>query len=457
MGSGRIVPRAKGHLSSSAVVLIVATRRWHFPSRLALALQELGVTVDIICPARHSALVTTAVKRRWRYHSLWPLRSIRRAIRSSSPDLIIPCDDSAALHLHQICALTRNDALRSLITKSIGPLESFSTTASRFALQGLAHEVGVQVPRSFQIDSLESLDEAISQTGLPAFLKSEGSSGGTGVKMVRTLAEARHALSQLSAPPGLVRAIKRTTINSDRSMMLAATRRLRPQISLQQHIDGSEANCTIFAWKGAILSRNVFQVVRASRERGPSTVLRRIDHAMIEEAVAKIAARLELSGIFGFDFMLSAKTGEAYLIELNPRATPVSHLALGPGRDVPAAILAILEDREVTPRPLVTKRREIALFPGEWQRDQDSPFLTSAYHDVPTQSSELVRLCMQQTPAWHDWFTYSAARRMMPWLKSGHTINECEPEPPLVSDAWHDTCEEEVVGGNPSRKVAAHR
>ena len=71
---------------------------------------------------------------------------------------------------------------------------------------------------------------------------------------------------------------------------------------------------------------------------GHATVVRLIDNAEMSAAAEKIARRLNFSGMHGFDFMLEAHTGNAYLIEINPRSTQVGHLTLGLGRDIPAAL-----------------------------------------------------------------------------------------------------------------------
>ena len=103
--------------------------------------------------------------------------------------------------------------------------------------------------------------------------------------------------------------------------------------------------------------------------------------------------------------MLEAHTGNAHLIEINPRSTQVGHLALGAGRDLPAALVAAV----------IGKRHSaccsegdgeaitIALFPQEWMRDPASPFIQSGYHDVPWEEPELVRACMQKALKQNSW------------------------------------------------------
>jgi hypothetical protein len=124
-------------------------------------------------------------------------------------------------------------------------------------------------------------------------------------------------------------------------------------------------------------------------------VLRLIDNAEMVSATETAVRRLGLSGMHGFDFMLEANTGHAYLIEINPRTTQVAHLTLGPGRDLPAALYAAVANKVPQPAPTVTEKDTIALFPQEWLRDPASSYLRSAYHDVPWQESELVRACMK--------------------------------------------------------------
>ncbi len=99
------------------------------------------------------------------------------------------------------------------------------------------------------------------------------------------------------------------------------------------------------------------------------------------------------------------ETGNAYLIEINPRATQVGHLNLGPGRDLPAAVYAALIGKAAQPAPKVTEKNTIALFPQEWIRDPHSSFLQSAYHDVPWQEPALIRHCVSNREKQSGWYS----------------------------------------------------
>src|SRR5581483_8927584 len=120
-----------------------------------------------------------------------------------------------------------------------------------------------------------------------------------------------------------------------------------------------------------------------------------LEHEEVSAAVERVVCALKLSGIHGFDFILDSEAAHAHLIEINPRATQCGHLTLGPGRDLPAALYSAVSGQPLRPAPKITENDTIALFPQEWWRDEASPFLRSAFHDVPWQAPDFVQACIQ--------------------------------------------------------------
>ena len=114
-------------------------------------------------------------------------------------------------------------------------------------------------------------------------------------------------------------------------------------------------------------------------------------------------SRLKLSGFYGFDFMIEKETGSPYLIEMNPRATQTSHLPLGAGRDLPAALWTMVSGKPAEETESIIRNDVIALFPHEWQRNPASFFLSTAYHDVPWEEPELVREAIESPPQGGAW------------------------------------------------------
>jgi hypothetical protein len=111
----------------------------------------------------------------------------------------------------------------------------------------------------------------------------------------------------------------------------------------------------------------------------------------MKAAAQAIVRHLGLSGMCGFDFMLDDASGEAHLIEINPRATQINHLRLGVGYDLPNALRLALEGLP-QPIPAPVAELDIALFPQEWSRDRKSVHLfATGYDDVPYEEPELLR------------------------------------------------------------------
>ncbi len=327
-----------------------------------------------------------------------PLQSFANAIAATEPDFIAPGDDLATTHLHRLHdqALQRGEAGRStcaLIERSLGAPESFPVVYARSTFMDVAREAGIRAPRTQVIADLADLRKWAAEVGFPTVLKANGTSGGDGVRVVHTFEEAERAFRTLQAPPLLARAVKRALVNQDRTLVWPSLLRHRSVVNAQVFVAGREATSTVVCWEGNVLASLHFEVINKRDSAGPSSVVRLTENPEMSSAAEKMVRRLRLSGLHGFDFMLEAHTGDAYLIEINPRSTQVGHLALGPGRDLPAALYSALSGQAVHAAPKVTENDTIALFPQEWMRDPDSAFLQSGYHDVPWEEPELLRAC----------------------------------------------------------------
>ena len=377
-------------------VLIATTSRWFPTARLAVALATAGCSVDAVCPSRHPMTNLRGMRQTYTFRGLAALTSFAEAIRATQPDLIVPGDDLATCHLHSLYQreLRRGQAGHSicaLIERSLGSSESFPVVYARTAFMDLARQAGVRAPKTEVIANGSALKRWVTSVGFPTVLKANGTSGGDGVRVVHNLQEAQQAFRTLQAPPLLLRAIKRAVVDRDKTLLWPSLLRQRAAVNAQEFVPGREATSAVACWNGSVLASLHFEVVNKREAAGPSSVVRLIEHAEMSATVETMVRRLKLSGIHGFDFMLEAQTGDAYLIEINPRATQVGHLTLGAGRDLPAALYAALSGAELQTAPKITENDTIALFPQEWMRDPASPFLQSAYHDVPWDEPELLR------------------------------------------------------------------
>lgn len=382
-------------------ILIATTARWFPTVRLGMALANAGCSVQAVCPLRHPLAKTSMFRQThiYHYHGLAPLMSFTAAITAARPDLIIPCDDLAVQHLHQIYGREQSRrkegaATCALIERSLGAPASFPISRERTSFMALAEEEGIRVPKTKIISNIVELREWVSQMGFPVVLKADGTSGGDGVRIVDTLEDAEKVFRSLQAPPLLARAAKWALVDQDTRLVWPSLLRHRSVVSAQTFVAGREATSVVACWEGAVLASLHCEVLNKHNSTGPATVLRLIENSDMSTTAEKIVRRLGLSGLYGFDYMLETHSRNAHLVEMNPRATQVGHLALGPGRDLPAALYAAITGRTVHESPKITEKNTIALFPHEWLKNPASPFLQSSYHDVPWEEPEFVRVCV---------------------------------------------------------------
>jgi hypothetical protein len=385
-------------------VLLLATQPWPTGARLGLALRAVGFRVSIWSPHVHPLLKTDAVDQHYPYGAVGR-DSLETAIIAASPHLIVPCDDPATSRLQQVAERALGDSrlhrVLEVIERSLGPAVDLKKLTSRAYVLEAAAEGGVAVPANARLTTSADLRAWFHQYGFPAFLKADGTFGGSGVRPVHTYQQAEAALRALDTPPGIFGAFKGLAIDHDPTLIGASIRRKRPAISVQRAVPGADVNSAIFCWQGQVLASISMKVMAITCERGPSTVVRRIRNAGMDRAAEVLASRLKLSGFYGLDFILDGEDGESgtpWLIEMNSRATQIAHLALGPGHDLAAAAFSAIGGVPVRPRSLLTTEDTIALFPQEWQRDPASPLIKSAYHDVPWDAPALVQIYINHRP-----------------------------------------------------------
>ena len=93
-----------------------------------------------------------------------------------------------------------------------------------------------------------------------------------------------------------------------------------------------------------------------------------MNEAMIA-AARSVARHFELSGFYGFDFVLDEISGEPKLIEINPRATQINHFACGAGHDLPGALRGVRTSGPMAPEIDMTKQRPAqCIFSAEVQK-----------------------------------------------------------------------------------------
>ena len=251
-------------------VLIATTSRWFPAARLAMALARAGCTVDAVCPIRHPLEKVSTVRKTYTYRGLLALKSLADAIAAAEPEIVLPGDDLAASHLHELYSreLRRGQSgqpLCALIERSLGSPESFLVVYARTAFIEMAREEDIRAPKTAAIGNLDELRKWVAQAGFPTVLKANGTSGGDGVRVVHSLEEAERAFRTLQAPPVFLRAVKRALVDQDKTLIWPSLLRRRYAVNAQEYVAGREATSAVACWQGSVLAS---QIGRAScRER----------------------------------------------------------------------------------------------------------------------------------------------------------------------------------------------
>lgn len=383
-------------------VLLTDTSRFSCGARVAISLAKCGCQVSAVCPTRgHPLLKTNVVRQTFPYSGLRPQDSLIAAIEASKPQFLIPCDDRATQHLHELHGHARDlgtsgKNLAALIERSLGWSESYPIVTNRYSFLRIAREVGILVPDTSVIHSVDDLKSWRAGHTFPWVLKADGTWGGGGVRIAHTPEQAEQYFLKLTRRYTVLRALKRLSVNRDPFYFRPWWNGSRPSVIVQSHIPGFPANCAILCWEGRVLAGIAVEVVSAEGPTGPATVVRVVERPEMMLAAERIARRLGLTGFFGLDFMIEEGTGLTYLIEMNPRCTLLSHFQLGKGRDLMGALRAQLTGQPFRETHPVTQNDMIAYFPEAWI--SKSEFLGSSFQDVPQEEPSLVQELLRPWP-----------------------------------------------------------
>lgn len=377
-------------------ILIFATARWQLAARIAIHFADRGCCVEVLAPRGHPAECVASVRTLHRFTPLAPVASVMAALEESTPELVIPCDDAAALLLQRVHQRWQQEpglatSMTAVLERSMGNVEACVLAGSRSRFMELARSLGVRTPASAAMHSTEGVREWSREYGLPLVLKSDYSFGGQGVAVARRWSEVEQAWAALTRRPGLGESVARALLERDSERLLDWRRAPVEGLMVQAAVEGQPANRAVACWQGEVLAGVSVEALRTQHATGPATVVRIVNSAEMDETARRLVRALGVSGLVGFDFMVEAATGAAHLIEMNVRATPSCHLPTTHGAALVGALLARVRG-EPLPRPTARMAPGlVVMFPGEFRADSSSPYLQAAGHDVPWEHPALVR------------------------------------------------------------------
>jgi hypothetical protein len=376
-------------------VLVIATQRTALAARISTALADVGFRVAALTPHGHPVRRSRKVRDHFAYQARPRLKSTARAINRWSPDLLVCADDFAVTELQTLHQRTAASDTRrhiaGLIELSLGAATSFPTTHSKGDFLARVEIEGLRCPNTIVIPATRPFESVPAGLIYPIVVKADQSYGGICVRIVSSDADLRATVWELQTPSTWHGMFRRLVGAILRSETLAPFKLpLRRTISLQQYIPGRPSNRAVVCWKGEVLAGISVEAVEVQHEHGPASVVRLIDHPEMAMVAEQMVKRLGLSGFVGFDFILDA-SNHAWIIEMNPRVTPICHFSLADGTNLARSLYTQMTGRQPLSRLPTINRDLIALFPNEIVRSPSSEYLQSCQHDVPWNEVELVQ------------------------------------------------------------------
>ena len=375
-------------------VLIATTTWWPSAARLAVSFLNYQAIVSAICPRGNALHALAARLSIQTYSSVFPLSSLIQAITKFKPDIIVPTDDRTVRDLHALHASAATDDpqglhIKALIERSLGASSCFGLSGTRDHLLRTVGAAGVKIPFGSQIESPQDLAAWFEASPGRCVLKIEGSWGGSGVIVVDTLEAAQTAFLRMSRPLTFRHALRLLVFDRDPFPFMQFLRKERPLISVQEFIDGRQANIMVACWNGKVLDTLGVEVIRAQNGTGAATVVRMQDAPEMGKAAAVVAGSLSASGFIGLDFVIQSATQACYLIEVNPRATQLGHIERR-GRSL---VLSLLNELAGTSLPDRTALDDevLAFFPQALRFDREWLESNPSRVDVPWSEPRLVR------------------------------------------------------------------
>lgn len=370
-------------------VLVIATQKTAVAGRISIALADVGFRIAALTPHGHPVRRTHKIQDHFACHARPQLKSIIRAIERWSPDLLVCTDDLAVSKLqalHRRTAASDDKARRrisELIEFSLGPATSFCTTHNKSDFFARVQIEGLRYPKTVIMPAGRPFESIPAELIYPIVVKADQSYGGICVRIVNSASDLRATVWELQTPAtwrGPLRRLFGGILGSGALARLMLP--LRRTVSLQQFIAGRPSNRAVVCWRGKVLTGVSVEVLEVTHKHGPASVVRVIDHPEMEIGAERMVKCLDLSGFVGFDFVLDS-SDQAWLIEMNPRVTPICHFCVADGTNLAGSLYRQLTGLQPLPKLPPINSRLIAIFPNEILRCPSSGYLQSCHHDVP--------------------------------------------------------------------------
>jgi biotin carboxylase len=377
------------------IIIISLLKERQGISRLPAALKSSGFRVMALCDTNSYLAKTKYLDQLicWTgldySNSLRKILKILHVIEDFQAELVIPADEETIVLLFQalkLCRLWRcYSSAQSVLERSLFRAEFLQKTIVKDAFIAFVAGLGVRVPENHVLHSKEGALKLANSLSFPIVLKRSIGSSGRQVSIHETVSTLISELQEVLRF-GFLREIKHQVT----SLLTKSYGSIRNYWSLQQFVQGETAMFVFVAGQGKILGHlPLYKKQTYPDKTGPSSVIQSFDCPEMVEFATKIVKEIEFNGFGSIDFIVDAQTQKPYVIEFNPRPIPACHLGQHFNVDFCRILMDYLQEKPLIPcQPLPSQT--IALFPSEYLRDPDSPYLKTAFHDIPWEDADLM-------------------------------------------------------------------
>lgn len=357
-------------------------------------MQAAGFEVGTLCFRESYLAATRYCDRRF----FWPptlrggalARRFTEVVGDWHPDFLVAGDELMVAFLARLFEqLDKRSESAKLLKFSFGNPASLPAAASKWHTLETARRLGLRVPDCKRVRSENEIRQFAGKTGWPLVMKQSFSWGGNGSMVCQNESEAAAILGEWRKHFTLKNRFHRWRKSIRGGVIGASWLAADKSITANQFITGRTAMLLAAAFEGRMpAAATAFKEQCYPNKLGPSSVVRFIHNDEMRRTAEKLIGTWGVTGFIGFDFIVDS-AGAAWLIECNPRPTPISHLTGRVGEDVCRALFCCIAGQ---PLPPMTQTDEltVAHFPSESLRDPNSPHLIEAFHDIPWDDPDLL-------------------------------------------------------------------
>jgi len=260
-----------------------------------------------------------------RYHPYEYAQRVVELLETGQFDFFFPSYE-------EIIPLSRYRDRIAAVTKTVLPeTDTLMRMHDKHRLETLAHEIGIDAPKSFYPSSIDEARDLIANVELPVVIKITKTSGAAGFRKIydrEGFEKAYFDVVRINKLP-----------ESELPM-------------IQQLIEGP-TTCTLhLCQEGKVLGEVMYQGLRTMPRSGGTTVFREsLSDPACQEAAARIVEHLDFTGLCGFDFIMDEQTGRPFLVDGNCRITPAVTMAYHGGCDLIEGWIRVANGDGVAPLP----------------------------------------------------------------------------------------------------------